>query len=196
MPNAPQNSGATTVDIEAMLPSALTKADCGELTERNKDQQANKTKDGQLQEGQTSVTAHHQPEGGNPVFAGAITPQSAVASSASNSLCQAPAQKVLKGAGKGGKNKLSPPPNRPCSQEQFKFRRKGHGEAKIVQALFSQGMVPGTLTLNIDWRPTGADPRSVPCDDCHEMLCDATECGLKIQICSPGSKEPKPYKCP
>jgi hypothetical protein len=198
MAKTPQNSGSTTVDIETMLPSAPAKADCGELTTRNDDQQKKKTKRRKpIKRGQTSVTAHHQPAGGNPVFAGAVTPQSAVASSASNSLCQAPPQKVLKGKGKGGKNKLSPPPNRPCTDTPFKFRRKGHGEAKILQTLAANDMLkPGsTLTLNIDWKPTKGPASDSPCPDCEKMLCDAIKkCKVTIMICRKGQSEPENFE--
>lgn len=178
-----------------MLPPAPAKADCAELEQRNNDQQRKKTKRKKpIKRGQTSVTAHHQPAGGNPVFAGAITPQSAVASSASNSLCQAPAQKLVK---KGKKKKLSPPPKRPCSDAQFKFRRKGHGEAKILQTLAANDMLkPGsTLTLNIDWKPGKGKASDSPCPDCEEMLCDAIKnCKINVMVCRKGQKEPEDFK--
>lgn len=196
MAKIPQNSGSTTVDVASMLTSAPPEADCGELTTRNDDQQKKKTKRKKpIKRGQTSVTAHHKPKGGTPVFAGAVTPQSAVASSASNSLCQAPPQKLVKR--KGRKNKLSPPPSRPCTEETFKFRRKGHGEAKILQTLAANDMLkPGSiLTLNIDWKPGKGKPSDSPCPDCEEMICDVIKnCKVTIMICRKGQSEPENFK--
>jgi hypothetical protein len=74
-----------------------------------------------------------------------------------------------------------------------------HAESRIVETLFSQvGSSPGgSLTLRIQWHPTGKKrKRSDPCPKCEEMLCAVQKhCGIKIRICSGKTGEPEDLVC-
>ena len=44
----------------------------------------------------------------------------------------------------------------------------------------------GSLTLNIEWHPSGGGTSNQPCGGCHNMICEARDCGLDIKICENG----------
>jgi uncharacterized protein DUF4150 len=191
---------AVILDASDMFEAAPPEPDCKELESRNKSQQAKSLKDGE-QEGQTSVAAHYNAPGGTSWYAGAITPQNAISSATSSQFCSAEPQKLVDGA--DGKKKLTPPPKQGCGDKPFKFRKKGHSEAKIIQTIVKKaaqaGVGPplGSLTMNIDWRPTGKDPSDRPCEDCKTLICDAIkECDLEIKLCAKGADKPAPMQCP
>jgi hypothetical protein len=73
----------------------------------------------------------------------------------------------------------------------------GHAEARMIEEVFSAaggaaGSL-GTLTLNIDWHPGGGGQSNQPCGGCHNLICEAKDCGLEIKICDNG--KPTDPKC-
>jgi len=193
---------AAILDQSDMFQKTATDPTCEELQTRNATQQRTAAKSRRLKKGQTSVAGHFK-RGKKGWNANAITPQGAIKSGKTSQFCSAEPQKLVK---KGKENKLSPAPKRACTEERFKFRKKGHSEAKIIQSIFKQAAEAGTkppigkLTMNIDWWPSGrGKPKSDrPCDDCDQLLCEAIKCGLKIELCKKDASEPEDYSgnCP
>ena len=73
----------------------------------------------------------------------------------------------------------------------------GHAEARMAEEVFkaakgagaAMGGGPGTLgslTLNIEWKPSGGGTKNEPCPNCKPMICEAKDCGLDIKICRDG----------
>lgn len=72
------------------------------------------------------------------------------------------------------------------------FFRGGHTEARIVEHLFANnptGKISGTLTMKINWQPSGGGQSSAPCEHCHAILCAASKCGLEIVFCSDDNRK-------
>jgi hypothetical protein len=80
-----------------------------------------------------------------------------------------------------------------------------HAEATMVEDVLGAArqagiaMPPGpvgSMTLSIKWKPSGTrDTLDKPCPSCKGLICQAIECGLDIQICKAGAKEPAPVDC-
>jgi hypothetical protein len=98
-----------------------------------------------------------------------------------------PASDRLKASEKGGTN-IKCNDNFKYSGEYFKG---GHTEARIVEHLFQQSPkgLSGTLTMKINWEPTKGGKSSAPCPHCHAILCAASQCGLKIVLCSDDNRQ-------
>jgi hypothetical protein len=100
-----------------------------------------------------------------------------------------PARDRLKAANPDGES------NANCEGSTFhysgEFFKGGHTEARIVEHLFAKsptGTLSGTLTMKINWQPTGGGQSPAPCEHCHAILCAAAHCGLKIVLCSEKNK--------
>lgn len=65
-------------------------------------------------------------------------------------------------------------------------QKSAHTEARLLDGLGKNGFpTGGTLTLNIDWKPTGESGISspMPCRSCHKLLCAARKCVDKVFLC-------------
>jgi hypothetical protein len=70
----------------------------------------------------------------------------------------------------------------------------GHAEARMIEEVFSaagrmglpSGASLGSLTLNIEWKPSGGGTSNQPCGGCHNLICESMDCGLDIKICDKG----------
>lgn len=110
---------------------------------------------------------------------------------------------------KGGKEGKDASNMCPKAKKKFKYPTSdsterphtSHTEPRLLEAAFAKGS-PKKVLLSINWQRKVYDPTvkkwvlekppsSMPCDDCHEMLCAAQECGTQILICS-DEEEPKP----
>lgn len=81
-----------------------------------------------------------------------------------------------------------------------------HTEPKLIEQVFDaakQLNLPmpaapgslGTLTMNIQWRPTGeTDISDQPCSSCKSGICAAVSCGLEIRLCEDGAPTKPPCK--
>jgi Toxin PAAR-like domain len=105
-----------------------------------------------------------------------------------------PASERKKAANPEGKSNVQCPEGESFSYSGEYFKG-GHTEARIVERIFSNsngGKVSGTLTMKIDWQPSGGTGQSCsPCEDCHALLCAAAKCGLTIYFCTKSNKKEK-----
>jgi uncharacterized Zn-binding protein involved in type VI secretion len=72
-----------------------------------------------------------------------------------------------------------------------------HAESRIIEDVFKKfGASPGgTLTFSIRQKKSNGRLLKEPCEEhCHEMLCAAKECNIKIKICRNG--KPEDLECP
>lgn len=94
-----------------------------------------------------------------------------------------------------------------CSEADYtharpRMQKSGHSEARTFDELGRKGILgPGRITFNIDWRPKDpeAPNSSMPCPDCHKMMCAAAEnCDLKIFLCDNNNQKKQLTKkhCP
>lgn len=102
---------------------------------------------------------------------------------------------------KRGRSKTKSP-CRACTRKKFHGGKQHHSEARIIESIFKaarqSGSSPplGTLTLRVQWNVAGEDkPRDRPCPACKTLICDAQKCGLTIQLCKDGQKDPEPVDC-
>jgi Domain of unknown function (DUF4150) len=164
--------------------------ECEKLDQENQDRRnelADKTEDKTLVgengdgKGTTVASSKFSPTGG-----GSTTITSAHNNHKAYEFCK---KSLAKGGNKkdrkAGKSNL-------CPEAKYKHARprmqkSGHSEARMFDQLGGKGILgPGRITFNIDWRPKDPDApnSSMPCPDCHKMMCAAAEhCELKIFLC-------------
>ena len=174
-----------------------TGCDCAKLDDRNQKKRSNiKTKSGKESkskavagakdangvptgEGTTVSSMCFQPPGGGTKVTSAHNSQKALANT-DNGFVEG--QDMAKR--ETGESNLCPEANH-THATPYK-QKSGHTEARLLDERGKQGFPPGsTLTLKIDWRPSGkgGDSSPMPCTDCHKLLCAAKKCKVNVFLC-------------
>jgi Domain of unknown function (DUF4150) len=171
--------------------------DCKALEQKTAEQ-VNK-KDGDLRpsahkkaNGMTATTASYKPRRGKAgTFMKAASSQSRVKSGKRGGYAKS----------RKGNQKMA------CTKKSWGgCQNANHTEPKLLEQVFDaarKANVPmpgaagslGTLTMNINWKPTGETKvKNNPCPNCKKGICAAIDCGLKVVICKDGA--PTNPKCP
>jgi hypothetical protein len=192
------NPNIALVLNKAKQNTPLTKnLNCEELKKKTEEQTDKKSGDlrpsaHDKENGMTATTASYRPKGGRGgTFMKAASTQGRVKSGKRKGYA-----KSRKGAQKMA-----------CSKKSWGgCQNANHTEPKLIEQVFDaakKSKIPmpaapgalGTLTMNINWRPTGeTKTKSDPCKNCEKGICQAVACGLNIVICQNG-KPTKP-ECP
>jgi hypothetical protein len=130
---------------------------------------------------------------GVPSMTAASHSKVAIAHSSDKHIVGRPATERKKAANPEGKS------NAQCPEgDSFRYSgeyfKGGHTEARMVETIFQNnvgGQVSGTLTMKIDWQPSGGGESCSPCEYCHALLCAAAKCGLEIYFCTKKNKKEK-----
>lgn len=191
--------------------SNTTGCPCTALDNRNNDRRDGiKTKTGK--ESRSKAVAGKKDKNGNPTGEGTTvssmcySKQSDIITSAHNS------QKALANDDNGfvsgqDASKRKTGESNLCTKAKHTHdppynQKSAHTEARLLDELGKGGFpTGGTLTLKIDWRPTGGGGASspMPCRSCHKLLCAAAECVDKVFLCDENNEKKelkKPDHCP
>jgi hypothetical protein len=179
---SPSNPPSATASVAGLSPTTV-QVTCEELDLQNQKQKNPPSKKERKGKDYTLTTAQYKPARGKTLFN-----TKAFSKRRRMSAKKGWAQGV--GKTESGKYKSS----NLCGD--FKYAKKtarplqGHTESKIIESLFKTfaspvtGRIGGTLTMRIQWQQGNDNPKTVPCDDCRDLMCAAMDCGLKIKLCS------------
>lgn len=188
------NAAAATVSVAGVSPAPPIKTDCEELSDTNDERREelegksrDKTLVGTDGAGKgTTISSGKVSSGGNSTIYSAHSRQKA------NERC--PATMVDGGDmadRRAGKSGLDCPPAPPYQHPSPACQKSGHAEARILDHVGGGLAAGSSVTFNIDWRPKTGSPSKMPCEDCHKMLCYASDnCKITIHLCdSAGNKK-------
>jgi hypothetical protein len=201
---SPASNAAMMVNGGKFNVAPRKSADCSELQQQNKDAQAEAhpriAAAGErpvVREGETIASAHYTPPTGPSYTINGCSNESDIIKKNDGW-----ARGYKKANGDYQNTKL-------CADAKKQFEYSGqnpnqgpmaHAEARIVETLMGTfGSNPGgTLVLRIQQRGSGTTRLSSdPCESCHDMLCAAGKCGLKILLCETSQSDPEPVpNCP
>jgi hypothetical protein len=180
------NSGSTTTSVASADADPIKEPTCEDLDEANKNDQkrlpaaygsAGNTNTNYHFSSTTPSVASETMKAHSKIAVQQIFPNEYVEGN--------PAKDRLKKANPDAQSNVD------CPGSTFRYSgeyfKGGHTEARIVERLFansSSGPISGTLKMKINWQPTSGGQSPAPCEHCHALLCAASQCGLKIVLCS------------
>jgi len=193
--------GCMAPDAAGVAPPSVTKEECKELHNQNKNERERLSKARRKREkrkahrtvrraakGNTTISHASLKNGGAKTMKAA---SKAVIHKYDNSFSEGLKGKELEG---------DPIESKACGGHKYKKSPRphtSHTEARIIEDIF-RNPVPknSTLVLAINWPggPEKGKRTSDPCKHCQKLICAAMEC-LNIVICSDKNKPEKP-KCP